>query len=220
MEKFAAKQGSDNVSAGYFTPVDRKRLFGYFVCHKWASFFILNPKSFTLYCLALLVFCPAHLRAEDSFHAGFLYDDFKLTLEPGHRTEVLGPLFYSEEKDTQKLWALPPLFSDLKDPAIEEELSRLIEAHRPAIILNTTAFSARRDDDTTVLDVANVPVLQVVLSSSPREAWVESGRGLSPSDLAMNVVLPELDGRLLTRAISFKAEAPVDPRYEDSEFCI
>jgi cobaltochelatase CobN len=30
----------------------------------------------------------------------------------------------------------------------------------------------------------------------------------------MNVVLPELDGRLLTRAISFKAEAPVDPRLE------
>ena len=30
----------------------------------------------------------------------------------------------------------------------------------------------------------------------------------------MNVVLPELDGRLLTRAISFKAEAPIDPRLE------
>ena len=41
-----------------------------------------------------------------------------------------------------------------------------------------------------------------------------STRGLSPADLAMNVVLPELDGRLLTRAISFKAEAPTDPRLE------
>jgi cobaltochelatase CobN len=30
----------------------------------------------------------------------------------------------------------------------------------------------------------------------------------------MNVVLPELDGRLLTRAISFKAETAVDPRLE------
>ena len=61
---------------------------------------------------------------------------------------------------------------------------------------------------------ADVPVLQVVLSGSTREAWAESGRGLSPADLAMNVVLPELDGRLLTRAISFKAEAPIDPRLE------
>ena len=30
----------------------------------------------------------------------------------------------------------------------------------------------------------------------------------------MNVVLPELDGRLLTRAISFKSEAAADPRLE------
>ena len=83
-------------------------------------------------------------------------------------------------------------------------LGALIEARRPAIVLNTTAFSALREDDTTVLDRADVPVLQVVLSGSARSAWSESGRGLSPSDLAMNVVLPELDGRLLTRAISFK----------------
>jgi cobaltochelatase CobN len=104
--------------------------------------------------------------------------------------------------------------SSLKDAAIEAALKRLIETHRPAVILNTTAFSAMREDDTTMLDAADVPVLQVVLSGSTREAWAESGRGLSPADLAMNVVLPELDGRLLTRAISFKAEAPVDPRLE------
>src|SRR5260221_9051958 len=71
-----------------------------------------------------------------------------------------------------------------------------------------------RKDDTTVLDAADEPVLQVVLSGSTREAWAESGRGLSPADLAMNVVLPELDGRLLSRAISFKAEMPTDPRLE------
>src|SRR5476651_2778965 len=71
-----------------------------------------------------------------------------------------------------------------------------------------------REDDTTILDQADVPVLQVVLSGSARSAWSDSARGLSPSDLAMNVVLPELDGRLLTRAISFKEETPFDPRLE------
>ena len=70
------------------------------------------------------------------------------------------------------------------------------------------------EDDTTVLDDADAPVLQVVLSGSPRAAWEDSQRGLSPADLAMNVVLPELDGRLLTRAISFKSETPADPRLE------
>ncbi|HTG22123.1 MAG TPA: cobaltochelatase subunit CobN, partial [Reyranella sp.] len=116
--------------------------------------------------------------------------------------------------DRQGLAPLAVAVSSLKDPAIRPQLEGLIAAHKPAIIVNTTAFSAMRGDDTTVLDAADVPVLQAVLSGSAREAWQGSARGLSPADLAMNVVLPELDGRLLTRAISFKAEAPIDPRLE------
>ncbi len=54
---------------------------------------------------------------------------------------------------------------------------------------------------------AGVPVLQVVLAGSSVEAWRESARGLLPRDLTMNVVLPEVDGRILTRAISFKEGA-------------
>jgi cobaltochelatase CobN len=119
-----------------------------------------------------------------------------------------------EALDCQGLAPLAIAVGSLKDRAIEAELTRLIEKRPPAIILNTTAFSALREDDTTMLDAAEVPVLQVVLSGSSQEAWRESGRGLSPADLAMNVVLPELDGRLLTRAISFKAEMPMDPRLE------
>ncbi len=116
-----------------------------------------------------------------------------------------------EALDRQGLAPLAVAVSSLKDPAIRPQLEGLIAAHKPAIIVNTTAFSAMRGDDTTVLDAADVPVLQAVLSGSAREAWQGSARGLSPADLAMNVVLPELDGRLLTRAISFKAEAPIDP---------
>ncbi|MBN9486596.1 MAG: cobaltochelatase subunit CobN [Alphaproteobacteria bacterium] len=119
-----------------------------------------------------------------------------------------------EALDRQGLAPIAVAVGSLKDRAIDSELVRLIETRRPAIILNTTAFSALREDDTTVLDAADVPVLQVVLSGSSQDAWRESGRGLSPADLAMNVVLPELDGRLLTRAISFKAETPTDPRLE------
>ena len=58
----------------------------------------------------------------------------------------------------------------------------------------------------TVLDRPGKPVLQVVLAGSSEEQWRESKRGLLPRDLTMNVVLPEVDGRILTRAVSFKAE--------------
>ena len=57
----------------------------------------------------------------DLWNAGPLYDRFDLTLAPGHRTEALGPLFYSEEKETQWTWATPPLFSYTQDPGTESK---------------------------------------------------------------------------------------------------
>ncbi len=127
-------------------------------------------------------------------------------------TEAISALM--AELETRDLAPVVVAVSSLKDPLAGEFLERLIAARRPAIILNATVFSARRDDGATVLDAADVPVLQVVLASNSHEAWVSSPRGLSPADLAMNVVLPELDGRLLSRAISFKAEGALDPRLE------
>ena len=73
-------------------------------------------------------------------------------------------------------------------------------------MLNATAFSARLDEsEGTVLDSVDAPVLQVVFAGMGLEAWRASSRGLGPADLAMHVALPEIDGRILTRAISFKS---------------
>jgi cobaltochelatase CobN len=116
--------------------------------------------------------------------------------------------------EAQDLSAVAVAVSSLKDAAAGELLEQLIAARRPAIILNMTAFSALRENGTTVLDAADVPVLQVVLASNSHEAWASSPRGLSSADLAMNVVLPELDGRLLTRAVSFKTEDVFDSGIE------
>ena len=58
-----------------------------------------------------------------------------------------------------------------------------------------------------MLDDADAPVLQVVLARRTRGGNGRRRRAASaPADLAMNVVLPEIDGRILTRAISFKGE--------------
>ena len=67
--------------------------------------------------------------------------------------------------------------------------------------LNATAFAAGPDNPLTALDC---PVLQVTFAGSDEEAWAASAQGLSPRDLAMNIVLPELDGRIAARAVSFK----------------
>jgi hypothetical protein len=53
--------------------------------------------------------------ASAGFNAGPLYNDSPLALGNGHRTEVFGPLFYYQRDDTDKTWALVPLFSDDSD---------------------------------------------------------------------------------------------------------
>jgi hypothetical protein len=55
----------------------------------------------------------------DAPDAGFLFDEFNLTLAPGHRTEALGPFYYSEQKETQRIWAVPPVLSFTHDPETE-----------------------------------------------------------------------------------------------------
>jgi cobaltochelatase CobN len=110
--------------------------------------------------------------------------------------------------------AVGTLFAaSLKAPATAAFVAATLRDWRPAVVLNATGFSARQDGGSP-LDAAGAPVLQLVLSGAARDAWAASSRGLSPSDLAMQVVLPELDGRLLTGAVSFKAEEAPDPALE------
>src|SRR5690606_39579493 len=59
-------------------------------------------------------------------------------------------------------------------------------------------------------DVCDGPLLQVVFSGGSAQAWAEGTTGLSARDIAMNVALPEVDGRVLTRAVSFKGAARWD----------
>jgi len=50
-------------------------------------------------------------------------------------------------------------------------------------------------------------VLQLITAGCSQEQWQADPHGLAPRDLAMQVVLPEVDGRIGTRAISFKGLA-------------
>ena len=97
--------------------------------------------------------------------------------------------------------------TSLKDPAAATGLAELIAQQKPDIIINTTAFSGRGEGSASVLDSADAPVLQVMLAGCSAQTWAQNARGLGAADIAMNVVLPEIDGRLITRAISFKAQA-------------
>jgi cobaltochelatase CobN len=98
--------------------------------------------------------------------------------------------------------------TSLKDSAATAFLRQAFARLDPALIVTTTAFAAGNADGPTVLDAPGVSVLQVISATTKRAAWRDSPRGLGAADLAMHVVLPELDGRVLAGAIAFKDPLP------------
>jgi cobaltochelatase CobN len=101
---------------------------------------------------------------------------------------------------------VPIFVSSLKDaPAISLVEDAISELHAAAVIATTAFGSATDEAGKSLFDRTGVPVFQVVVATTRRDGWTEGRRGLNPSDLAMHVVLPELDGRILAGAISFKS---------------
>jgi cobaltochelatase CobN len=134
---------------------------------------------------ALIVFYRSFMAAEDTAPVDALAD--ALTA----RELCVTAIFVTSLKDAEAIAFVHP------------ELAR----EKPDVIINTTGFSARLDTEGGVLDGAGAPVLQAIFTSATEAQWQENPRGLGAADLAMNVVLPEMDGRLITRAIACKAEA-------------
>lgn len=64
--------------------------------------------------------------------------------------------------------------------------------------------------DIGALGDLNIPVLQGLCLTSSHAAWEASDAALSPMDAAMQVAIPEFDGRLITVPFSFKEQGPDD----------
>ncbi|MDE9451447.1 cobaltochelatase subunit CobN [Aliiroseovarius sp. Z3] len=123
----------------------------------------------------------------------------------------------------QGLNPLPVFVASLKDPVSVATMEHLFTEAAPSVILNCTSFAVGSPHEGEQAQSANpfqmpwcqaAPVFQVVLAGSSEEAWAEGLTGLSARDIAMNVALPEVDGRILSRAISFKGEAFFDDATE------
>ncbi len=104
----------------------------------------------------------------------------------------------------------------LKNPASLALLRSMAAEHNVGVVLNATSFAitALDGDDADSVDGAlmdplagDAPVLQLITAGCSQEQWQADPHGLAPRDLAMQVVLPEVDGRIGTRAISFKGLA-------------
>ncbi len=91
-------------------------------------------------------------------------------------------------------------------------LRLLHEAGPPEAIICTLSFAAGQGmaDMATAQAAQGPPVFQALCASASREEWLHNGRGLGPLDTAMNVAIPEFDGRIIGVPISFKETEGAD----------
>jgi cobaltochelatase CobN len=93
----------------------------------------------------------------------------------------------------------------------------------PNVIVNTVAFpvftlpafeAVSGPIDRTAFESIGAPWIQAICCGTPRAAWDASARGLTPIEAAINVALPECDGRLISVPISFKEQNQYKPDVE------
>ncbi|MBT3171759.1 MAG: cobaltochelatase subunit CobN, partial [Rhodospirillaceae bacterium] len=118
--------------------------------------------------------------------------------------------------ESHGLAAVALFVSSLKDPPSARFVETVLDTAAPDIILNATGFSVSRPGSAqpSPLDRSGAPILQVIFAGGTEAAWAAGTRGLSARDIAMNVALPEVDGRILSRAVSFKSEHCFDAATE------
>jgi cobaltochelatase CobN len=131
----------------------------------------------------------AHYLSDNLEPHRFLCDE----LQQHHTSSVM--LFVTSLREVHQVNELYALLDFLKKNSLR-------------VIINTTGFSIRQFQEDDAFDFIytkiGVPVIQAIHASSTHDAWQEGSFGLSPTDIAMNVALPELDGRIITRPVSFK----------------
>ncbi|MGB1416178.1 MAG: cobaltochelatase subunit CobN [Synechococcus sp.] len=98
--------------------------------------------------------------------------------------------------------------SGLRNPVVQAGVRDLLMREDVAVVITGTSFASVRQEDaglgSPIWEQLNRPVLQMLSSSRPRSSWQSSSRGLDPLDLSLQVVMPELDGRITTRPCAFR----------------
>lgn len=199
----------------------------------------VNAGAFLHYCAALIAGSEKPESAAPLLKAGLWWPGEHVSSLDSIRTHwsdakapVAGIIFYRalvQSGQTQPVDALiaalqakglnplPIFVSSLKDRLSAAVVDGLFEDCPPDIVLNATGFaisSPGAERKPTVLDKRGNVVLQVIFSGTPKAVWESSQQGLLARDLAMNVALPEVDGRVLSRAVSFKSAKQFDAAVE------
>ncbi len=114
------------------------------------------------------------------------------------------------ELESQHLNPVPLVVSTLKEGACIRFVQSALAEYPPEVILSLTGFALGidgLDDKQNPFAGIDAPVIQLIQGGRPEQQWAEDVQGLTAKDLAMQVVLPELDGRQGMILVGHKQDA-------------
>lgn len=115
---------------------------------------------------------------------------------------------------------LPIAVASLKESACLEQVEAWLDMVGAEVVLNTTGFALSSPERPNLRPLRrDIPVLQAICAQDNQPGWEASEQGLGARDLAMHIVLPELDGRIITRPVSFKDMAWHSERSQSDVVC-
>ena len=101
--------------------------------------------------------------------------------------------------------------STLKDHIIQKKLIDIFKKEDIKLIITTTSFSSSQiknneliENSTNIFTSLKIPILQLLSSNRSRKNWLNSSIGMNSSDLLMQIIIPEFDGRITTCPSAFK----------------
>ncbi|HHG88969.1 MAG TPA: cobaltochelatase subunit CobN [Devosia sp.] len=148
---------------------------------------------------------PAEGEGERNFFAPILF--YRAALE-GAGTATLVALV--EKLQSAGLSPVPLVVSTLKEGPCIRFVQTVFKQFPPEIILNLTGFALGLDgikEKQNPFAKTDGPIIQLVQGGRPEELWQSDAQGLSAKDLAMQIVLPEMDGRIGALLVGHKTEA-------------
>jgi cobaltochelatase CobN len=132
---------------------------------------------------------------------------YRATLE-GAGTATIEALI--TELEERGLTTLPLFVSSLKEQPAVDFLKATFAARPPAVILNLTGFALGLDGLNPAHNPfagIDAPIIQLLQGGRPEALWAKDSQGLTAKDLAMQIALPEMDGRIGCILVGHKHEA-------------
>ena len=127
---------------------------------------------------------------------------------------------FCQRLDQAGLNPLPIAVASLKEAGCLAQVEAWLEETDAALIINTTGFAQSSPEQPHLRPFRrDIPVLQAICAQDNQPGWQASEQGLGARDLAMHIALPELDGRIITRPVSFKDLAWRSERSQSDVVC-